>query len=52
MVVQSDGGSLCTAQAPLVKTLNHTYAATGNYTIVLKRGASLSRSDNLGVKIE
>jgi len=52
MVVQSDGGSSCTAQAPLVKTLNHTYAATGNYTIVLKRGASLSRSDNLGVNIQ
>ena len=50
--VQSDGGSSCTAQAPLVKTLNHTYAATGNYTIVLKRGASLSRSDNLGVNIQ
>ena len=51
-VVQSDGGSSCTAQAPLLKTLNHTYANTGNYTIVLKRGASLSRSDNLGVNIQ
>jgi len=50
--VQSDGGSSCTAQAPLLKTLNHTYATTGNYTIVLKRGASLSRSDNLGVNIQ
>lgn len=51
-VVQSDGGSACTAQSPLVKTLNHTYAASGNYTVVLKRGASLSRSDNLGVTIQ
>ena len=49
--VQSDGGSSCTAQAPLVKTLTHTYANAGDYTIVLKRGASLSRSDNLGARI-
>ncbi|MDO8576589.1 MAG: peptidoglycan-binding protein [bacterium] len=51
-VVQSDGGSSCTSQAPLVKTLNHTYAAASNYTVVLKRGASLARSDNLGVTIQ
>lgn len=51
-VVQGDGGSSCTSQAPLVKTLNHTYAAAGNYTIVLKRGATLARSDTLGVTIQ
>ncbi len=50
--VQSDGGSSCTAQSPLIKTLNHTYANTGNYTILLKRGASLSRIDTLGVNIQ
>ena len=49
--VQNDGGGAC-AQSAVVKTLNHTYAASGDYTIVVKRGATLARSDNLGVKIQ
>lgn len=49
--VQSDGGSSC-AQSPVIKTINHTYAAFGSYTVVLKRGATLARSDNLGVNIQ
>ncbi len=49
--VQNDGGSAC-AQSAVVKTLNHTYASSGDYTVVVKRGATLARSDNLGVKIQ
>lgn len=49
--VQNDGGTSC-AQTPVVKTLSHTYAATGNYTIVVKRGPTLARSDDVALKIQ
>ncbi len=48
--IQNDGGSSCT-QSSVLKTLYHTYGANGNYTIVVKRGATLSRSDDLSLNI-
>ena len=46
---QVDGGSSCSQTATL-KTISHTYAtSTASYTILLKRGASLSRSDDVAV---
>ncbi|MBI5457779.1 cupredoxin domain-containing protein [Candidatus Kaiserbacteria bacterium] len=49
--VQQDGGATCTQQAPLIKTLSHTYAVGGNYTVVVKRGATLARTDDLSFRI-
>lgn len=49
--VQNDGGTSC-AQTPVVKTLTHIYTATGNYTIVVKRGPTLARSDDVALKIQ
>lgn len=49
--VQNDGGGSC-AQTSIVKTLSHTYTATGNYTIVVKRGPTLARSDDVSLKIQ
>ena len=48
--IQNDGGSAC-EQSPVVKTLTHTYATGGNYTIVVKRGATLARVDDLSFRI-
>ena len=39
------------AQTPAVKTLTHTYAQDGSYTVTLKRGASLDRTDSVGISI-
>ncbi len=50
-ITQNDGGSSCT-QTPTLKTFTHTYATGGNYTILVKRGATLSRSDDLSLKIQ
>lgn len=49
--VQNDGGTSC-AQTPVIKTLSHTYTATGNYTIVVKRGPTLGRSDDVALNIQ
>lgn len=48
---QSDGGSSCT-QSQSTKSLSHTYSAQGAYTIVLKRGATLSRQDDISITIQ
>lgn len=48
---QSDGGSSC-AQSQSSKSITHTYASQGAYTIVLKRGASLSRQDDISITIQ
>ena len=49
--VQNDGGTSC-AQTSVIKTLTHTYAATGDYTIVVKRGPTLARVDDVALKIQ
>ena len=49
-VIQNDGGSSC-AQTAVTITQTHTYANYGSYTVTLKRGPSLSRSDNVSVSI-
>lgn len=41
---QADGGTTC-AQTPVQKTFTHQYAEIGTYTIILKRGPTLSRID-------
>ncbi len=48
--VQSDGGSAC-AQTPALKSFTHQYANAGLYTIVLKRGPTLSRVDDISLTI-
>ena len=48
--VQNDGGNSC-ANTPVVKTVSHTYTSGGDYTITVKRGATLTRSDNVAVGI-
>lgn len=46
---QVDGGSAC-SQTTTLKTVSHTYAtSTASYTILLKRGAGLARSDDVAV---
>lgn len=47
---QSDGGTAC-AQSPVIDTFSHTYASQGSYTITVKRGSSLGRSDDVSVTI-
>src|SRR3989344_255733 len=49
-VTQNDGGTSC-AQTAVNNTFSHTYAASGAYTIVLKRGSSLARTDDVSVTI-
>ncbi len=49
-ITENDGGTGC-AQTPSLKTFTHTYASAGDYTIVLKRGATLARVDDLSLKI-
>lgn len=48
---QSDGGSSC-AQGKSIKSLTHTYATTGAYVMVLKRGSGLSRRDDISVTVQ
>jgi|GEM_PF-621935 plastocyanin len=47
---QTDGGSSC-AQNSVVDTLTHTYSQGGSFTIVLKRGPTLSRTDDISITI-
>ncbi|MBI4088406.1 peptidoglycan-binding protein [Candidatus Kaiserbacteria bacterium] len=49
-VTQNDGGSSC-AQGTVTKTLSHTYASSGSYTIVVMRGPTLARSDDVSITI-
>ena len=43
----------CDTSAPAtLKSLTHTYAGPGSYTILLKRGTAPVRSDDLGVNIQ
>ncbi|MDZ4227350.1 MAG: hypothetical protein U1D26_02615, partial [Patescibacteria group bacterium] len=49
-VAQSDGGSSCD-QTVATKTLSHTYLQGGTFSIILKRGASLGRTDDISVTI-
>ena len=48
---QNDGGSAC-AQTSIVNTFSHTYSSTGIYTIVLRRGPTLGRTDDISVTIQ
>ena len=47
---QNDGGSSC-AQQGVTQTLAHTYTGSGNFTITLKRGPTLSKVDTASVVI-
>ncbi|OGG54248.1 hypothetical protein A2851_01120 [Candidatus Kaiserbacteria bacterium RIFCSPHIGHO2_01_FULL_53_29] len=47
-VVQSDGGSSC-AQSIATPSLSHTYSSEGSYTIVLKRGPTLSQINDIEI---
>lgn len=47
---QSDGGTSC-AQTTTTKSVTHTYATTGSYTIVLRRGANLGTTNNIAVTV-
>ncbi len=47
---QADGGSSC-ASTTAVKTFSHTYTTAGSYTVTLKRGASLTRTDTASITI-
>jgi plastocyanin len=47
---QGDGGSACT-QSTTIKTSSHTYANAGAYHIVLERGATLAKTDDVAVTI-
>jgi peptidoglycan hydrolase-like protein with peptidoglycan-binding domain len=49
--IQSDGGSACAASAT-VKTLTHQYAALGSYSVIVKRGPTLSRSDTMAIVLQ
>lgn len=53
-VIQNDRGTSC-AQTSTTVTQSHTYAtptsSTSQYTITLKRGASLAQSDTIGVTV-
>ncbi|MDP2648560.1 MAG: hypothetical protein Q8P19_01530, partial [bacterium] len=49
-IAQSDGGSSC-AQDAATKTLSHTYSQGGTFSIILKRGPSLERTDDISVTI-
>ena len=48
--IQTDGGASC-AQTTTIKTLTHTYAQIGTYTITLRRGASLGNSQTIQVTV-
>ncbi len=48
--IQTDGGSGC-AQTTTVVTKTHTYARAGSYTITLKRGATLGKTDTIAVTV-
>ena len=49
-IVQSDGGSSC-AQTPVIKSFTRQFSASGSYTILLKRGPTLSRIDDISLTI-
>ncbi len=48
--IQNDGGNGC-AQTPALKTFQHTYTATGIFTIVVKRGPTLERVDDIALTL-
>lgn len=50
-VIQNDGGSSC-AQNSVTKTFSHTYATKGSYTITLRRGPTLTRTDSVSLVIQ
>jgi len=47
--IQNDSSSC--AQSPSLKTFQHTYANTGDFTLVLKRGPTLGRVDDISLTI-
>jgi len=49
-VVQNDGGTSC-AQTAVFKTFSHAYTGPGSYTILLRRGPTLSRTDSVSLVI-
>ena len=48
---QSDGGSTCVASAS-VKNLTHQYPALGSYSVIIRRGPTLSRTDTMAIVIQ
>jgi len=48
--IQTDGGTSC-AQTAVVVSRAHTYAQAGTYTLTLRRGANLSRTDTVAVTV-
>ena len=49
-ITKNDGGSSC-AQNAILKSFTHTYPRNGSYTIVVRRGPTLSRVDDVALKI-
>ncbi|MDO8514243.1 MAG: peptidoglycan-binding protein [bacterium] len=49
-ISQNDGGSSC-AQGAVLKSFTHTYPRNGAYTITLRRGPTLSRTDDVALNI-
>lgn len=47
-VTQAQGSC---SQSPIVRTENHTYSQSGVYTVLLKRGTNLSRTDDVSITI-
>ena len=49
-ITQSDGGSSC-GQTTTTKIFSHTFSSASAYTVTLKRGPSLSRTDSASISI-
>ena len=49
-VVQNDGGTAC-AQTASQRSFTHRYSGGGSYTIVLKRGPTLARIDDVALTV-
>jgi plastocyanin len=49
-ISQNDGGGSC-AQTTTTVSQSHTYTTSGTYTLTLKRGPSLGRTDTIGVTV-
>ena len=48
--IQTDGGSAC-AQTTTIKNVSHTYTQAGSYTLTLRRGASLGKTNTIAVTV-
>jgi PKD repeat protein len=47
----TQAATTCATSGIVQKSLSHTYAAAGAYTLIIKRGASLERTDTLSITI-